>query len=142
MESLKLKRKLPAKDKESELTKKQRLGKSSKKEGVFAVLCSTLSQAVLPTKKSASAVHVSPRAADGNKSTGEENHQEKEPAIGRSCSHNSSNLGQENHIEKEPATSRSCSDCAHSTSENRQLSGEDGPLIPPKSSPEMTVNGS
>ncbi|PPD82946.1 hypothetical protein GOBAR_DD20124 [Gossypium barbadense] len=42
--------------------------------------------------------------------------------------------------EKEPP--RNCSDCLHSPSDNRQLSGDDCPLVPPKSSPEMTVNGS
>ncbi|TYI68638.1 hypothetical protein E1A91_D08G102500v1 [Gossypium mustelinum] len=42
--------------------------------------------------------------------------------------------------EKEPP--RNCSDCLHSPSDNRQLSGGDCPLVPPKSSPEMTVNGS
>ncbi|KAB2013876.1 hypothetical protein ES319_D09G186900v1 [Gossypium barbadense] len=42
--------------------------------------------------------------------------------------------------ENEPP--RNCSDCLHSPSDNRQLSGADCPLVPPKSSPEMTVNGS
>lgn len=143
MESLKLKRKLSSRDKESEPAKKQRLGKHSKsRESVFAALCSTLSQAVLPNKKTASSVHTSPRMADGNKCLGEDNHQEKEPAISRSGCDSSGNSGEENHREKEPVTSRNCSDCLHSNSENRQLSGEDGPLIPQKSSPEMAVNGS
>ncbi|EEF43066.1 serine/threonine-protein phosphatase 4 regulatory subunit 3-B isoform X2 [Ricinus communis] len=143
MESLKLKRKLPSKDKESEAAKKQRLGKHSKsRESVFAALCSTLSQAVLPSKKTAGSVHIISSPADGNKGLCEDSHQPKEPAISRSCCDSSNNLREENHREKEPAASRSCSDCLHSTSENGQLSGEDGPLIPPKSSPEMTVNGS
>ncbi|KDP27895.1 hypothetical protein JCGZ_18975 [Jatropha curcas] len=143
MECLKLKRKLSSRDKEPDPAKKQRLGKHSKsKESVFAALCSTLSQAVLPSKKTGSSVHTTSRTADGNKGLGEDNHQEKEPAISKSSCDNSSNPGEENHREKEPVAARSCSDCLHNTSENRQLSGEDGPLIPQKSSPEMAVNGS
>ncbi|KAK9288932.1 hypothetical protein L1049_017403 [Liquidambar formosana] len=56
VESLKMKRKLGSKEKEPDSTKKQRLGKNFKsKDSVFAALCSTLSQAVLPSKKTASA---------------------------------------------------------------------------------------
>nr|XP_048321450.1 serine/threonine-protein phosphatase 4 regulatory subunit 3-like isoform X2 [Ziziphus jujuba var. spinosa] len=141
MESLRLKRKLSSKDKEPELSKKQRLGKNSKsKDSVFAALCSTLSQAVLPSKKTASSVLTTPHTVDGDKSSGEENHQENEVAVSRSCSEKSSR--DENHRENEPAASRSCSECLHGASDNRQLGGEDCPLIPPKSSPEMAVNGS
>ncbi|XVF28229.1 hypothetical protein REPUB_Repub15cG0011500 [Reevesia pubescens] len=139
MESLRLKRKLTPKEKEPELVKKQCLGKSSKsRDSVFAALCSTLSQAVLPSKKTANAMHLSTRSAEGNKSSGEENHQEKESGSPRSSDNSSSE--EDNHREKEPP--RNCSDCLHSPSENRQLSGEDCPLIPPKSSPEMAVHGS
>lgn len=142
LESLKLKRKLASKEKEPELAKKPRLAKNPKsKDGVFAALCSTLSQAVLPNKKIASPIHITPRTADGNQSTDEEKHQEDEPLGFRSCSDNSSSSDEENHREKEPAASRNCSDCLHSSSDNRQLGGEDCPLIPPKSSPEMAVNG-
>ncbi|KAJ8766286.1 hypothetical protein K2173_022345 [Erythroxylum novogranatense] len=134
MESLRLKRNLPMKDKESELAKKQRLVKNSKsRESVFAALCSTLS--VLPIKKNANTTQIAPRVSETNKDSDEQNYQEKEPA---NSIDNSSSSGEENCGEKEPSTSRSCSDSVHITSESRQLSGEDGSLIPPKSSPEMT----
>lgn len=135
MESLRLKRKLPSKDKDPEVVKKQRLVKNPK-SSVFAALCTTLSQAVLPNKKAASVINAS-HATDDSKSSAEKNHDDKEPPISRS-----SNCVEENHKETESAASRSCSDCKHSTSETRQLSGEDSPLIPPNSSPEMAVNGS
>lgn len=144
IDPLRLKRKLPSKDKEPEQGKKQRLGKNLKsKDNVFAALCTTLSQAVLPGNKPASTVHASSRTADGdNKSSGEENHQENEPAVSRDSPDNSIDHD-ENHRENEPVASRSCSELLHATSENRQLGGgEDCPLIPPKSSPEMAVNGS
>ncbi|XWS38956.1 hypothetical protein CRYUN_Cryun18bG0008100 [Craigia yunnanensis] len=132
IESLRLKRKLTSKEKEPELAKKQYLGKISKsRDSVFAALCSTLNQAVLPNKKTANSMHISTRSAEGN-------HLEKESGSPRSSDNNSSE--EDNHRENEPP--RNCSDCLHSPSDNRQLSGEDCPLIPPKSSPEMTVNGS
>lgn len=141
MESLRMKRKLASKDNKPEMTKKQRFGKNSKsKDSVFAALCSTLSQAVLPSKKTASPMQTTPRTADGNQSSGEENHQEK-PVTDRNCSDNSS-TSDENHREKEPAASRICSDRLHNNSDNRQLGGEDSPLMPSNSSPEMAVNGS
>ncbi|KAH7573490.1 hypothetical protein JRO89_XS03G0158100 [Xanthoceras sorbifolium] len=138
MESLRLKRKLTSKEKEPELVKKQRLGKKSRDGSVFAALCTTLSQ--LPGKKTGSSMQISPRTADGNKGSGEEN-QPEESAKSRN-SDNSSSSDEENHRETESTASRNCSDCLHSSSDNRQLSGEDCPLIPPKSSPEMAVNGS
>ena len=135
-----MKRKLLSKDKEPELVKKRRLGKQSKaREGVFAALCSTLSHAVLPSKKA----EVNATPEDGNEGSIEESHQENDPDILRTCSDNNSTSGEENIKEKDPACPKSCSDCLHSTSENGQMVGDDGPLIsPPKSSPEMTVNGS
>lgn len=143
IDPLRLKRKLPLKDKEPEQGKKHRLGKNLKsKDNVFAALCTTLSQAVLPGNKPASTVHVTSRTADGdNKSSGEGNHQENEHAVSRDFPDNNINP-EENHRENEPAASRSCSELLHTTSENRQLGGEDCALIPPKSSPEMAVNGS
>lgn len=140
LESLRLKRKVPSsKEKEPELVKKQRLGKSPKsRDNVFAALCSTLSQAVLPSKKNASGTQLTPRIADGSKSLGEQ----EEAANSLNSCDNSSSSDEENHREKEPTASRSCSDCMHGSSDNRQLSGEDCALIPPKSSPEMAVNGS
>ncbi|XP_034214568.1 serine/threonine-protein phosphatase 4 regulatory subunit 3 isoform X3 [Prunus dulcis] len=141
MESLRLKRKLASKDREPELAKRQRLGKNSKpKESVFAALCTTLSQAVLPNKKTASNMHTT-HTADGISNSGEGKNQENEHAVSRSCA-DSNNSEDEDNREKEPATSRGCCDRLHGTSENRQLGGEDCPLIPPKSSPEMAVNGS
>lgn len=139
MEAFRLKRKLLSKE-EPELAKRQRLVKHLKaKDGVFAALRSTLSQAVLPNKKAASAVHIISRSSDQNKSADEGNQEEKGPV---SCS-DSSSSDEENHApDKEAAASRSCSD---SLQENRQMSGgDDCPLIPlpPKSSPEMAVNGS
>ncbi|KAG4126804.1 hypothetical protein ERO13_D10G178200v2 [Gossypium hirsutum] len=133
MESLGLKRKLTPKEKEPGLAKKQRLGKSSKpRDSVFAALCSTLSQAVLPSKKTANAMHLSTQS-------GEENHIEKESGSPRSCDNKSPNEG--NLREKE--SPRNCSEYLHSPSDNRQLSGEDPrSLLPSKSSPEMAVNGS
>ncbi|KAE8698226.1 Serine/threonine-protein phosphatase 4 regulatory subunit 3 isoform 2 [Hibiscus syriacus] len=137
MESLRLKRK--PNPKEQEFVKKQRLGKSSKSKGsVFAALCSTLSQAVLPSKKTANAMNVSTQSAEGNKDSDEENHLEKESISPRDSDGSSSE--EDNHKEKEPP--RNCSDHLHSPTDNRQLSGEDSSLIPPKSSPEMAVNGS
>lgn len=185
MESLKNKRKLELKDKnESDMRKKQRLEKKSK-DSVFAALCSTLSQAVLPSKKT----EMTPPHQDGKKILDEANHKNKEPApvpssdntkISAEQNHKENEpspasapslasalsssptpapaptptptptsapapadsviimgSAEENHTEKEPAPAppRSCSD--------RQLSGgEDCPLLPPKSSPEMAVNGS
>ncbi|KAA3454443.1 serine/threonine-protein phosphatase 4 regulatory subunit 3-like isoform X1 [Gossypium australe] len=129
LESIRSKRKLNPKEKEHELSKKQRLGKSSKsRDSVFAALCSTLSQAVLPSKKTANTIHLSTRSAEGNEGSGEENHLEKE-----SSSPDDNCSEEDNHRDK--GSPRNCSD-------NRQLTGEDSPLIPPKSSPEMAVNGS
>ncbi|KAJ6768538.1 hypothetical protein OIU74_022235 [Salix koriyanagi] len=137
-ESLRMKRKLPSKDKEPDLVKKQQLGKHSKpKESAYAALCSTLSHAILPCTKAATAMHITP--LDENKGPVEESHKENDPVISRSSDYNS-NSGEENHREKDPAGPKSCSDCLHSTSENGQIIGDDGPLIPPpKSSPEMAA---
>ncbi|TYJ45504.1 hypothetical protein E1A91_A02G061300v1 [Gossypium mustelinum] len=140
LETLRLKRKLISREHENEVAyKKQRLGKSSKaRDSVFAALCSTLSQAVLPSKKTANAMPLSSQSAEGTKALGEGNHTEKESSSSRSSGKSSSE--EDSHREKEPP--RNCSDCLHSPSDNRQLSGDDCPLVPPKSSPEMTVNGS
>lgn len=143
MESLRLKRKLASTDNMPEVLKKQRIGKNSKsKDGVFAALCSTLSQAVLPSKKTASTMHLTPHTADGmTQSPGEGNHEENKSDMDISNFDNST-TSDENHGEKEPAASKICSDRLHSAPDNRQLGGEDSPLIPPKSSPEMAVSGS
>ncbi|KAI5415628.1 uncharacterized protein LOC127073207 isoform X1 [Lathyrus oleraceus] len=145
MESLRLKRKLPSKDKEPEVAKKQKLTKNSKsKESVFAALCSTLSQAVLPSKKSATNIHTDDQTVEGRMSSSEDN-QEDRQNDSRSSSDDSNTVGAEdNHVEKDKDTSdsRSFSDCLHAKSDNIELGGEERPLVPPKSSPEMAVNGS
>ncbi|EXB55733.1 hypothetical protein L484_007728 [Morus notabilis] len=143
IDSFRLKRKLGSKDKEPEQVKRQRFGKNvkSKDNNVFAALCTTLSQAVLPGNKTGNMVNATSCTADEHKSSGEENHQENDCAVSRGCPDNSIS-SDENHVENELAASRSCSELLHGTSENRQLGGEDCALIPPKSSPEMAVNGS
>lgn len=142
MESLRLKRKLPTKDKEPELVKKQKLSKNIKsKDSVFAALCSTLSQAVLPGKKSAIDTQKNPRMAEG-RLTSSKDTQENGPNVPRSCSVYSNSIDDDNHTEKDTAASKSFSDCLIGTSDNRQFGGEERPLVPPKSSPEMAVNGS
>ncbi|KAG5023806.1 hypothetical protein JHK85_020148 [Glycine max] len=142
MESLGLKRKLPSKDKEPELVKKQKLSKNSKsKDSVFAALCSTLSQAVLPSKKTSISIPSCART-DGRMSSSEDNQGDVQN-ISRSSSSNNSNIAAEdNHVEKEGEASRSFSDCLHAKSDSIQLGGEERPLVAPKSSPEMAVNGS
>lgn len=133
MESLRVKRKLPSKDTEPELVKKQKLSKNPKsKDSVFAALCSTLSQAVLPSKKSAINIHTGARTVEGRMSSSEDKQE----------SDNSNVTAEDNHIEKETTASRSFSDCLHAKSDNIQLGGEERSLVPPKSSPEMAVNGS
>ncbi|XP_024636962.1 serine/threonine-protein phosphatase 4 regulatory subunit 3 isoform X3 [Medicago truncatula] len=142
MESLRLKRKLPSQDREPELVKKQKLTKNSKsKDSVFAALCSTLSQAVLPNKKSAINIHTGARRVEGRVSSSEDN-QEDRQNVSRSGSDNSNTGAEDNHVEKDTSASRSISDCLHAKSDNIQLGGEERPLVPPKSSPEMAVNGS
>ncbi|XP_039166546.1 serine/threonine-protein phosphatase 4 regulatory subunit 3 [Eucalyptus grandis] len=141
MDSIRLKRKLAPKDKEPDISKRPRLNKNpkSKDNSVFAALCSTLSQAVLPSKKTASNMHSSPQAGDADKNAHEQNHEDFAPTRGSS---DSSSSDDETHKEKESASPRSCSECVQSTSDNRQLGSEDTPLVQPKSSPEMAVNGS
>ncbi|XP_031738345.1 serine/threonine-protein phosphatase 4 regulatory subunit 3 isoform X2 [Cucumis sativus] len=145
MEALRQKRK-SAPQEEPELVKKQRLIKKLKpKDGVFVSLCTTLSQAVLPgTKTMKATTQTSMCTSYENKSLGEKNH-ETGPAISSSSSDSSSgNSDEESCREKESTASRSYSNSSvlHITSENHQLGGDDYPLIPPNSSPEMTVNGS
>ncbi|RDX90921.1 Serine/threonine-protein phosphatase 4 regulatory subunit 3, partial [Mucuna pruriens] len=127
MESLGRKRKLPSK--EPDLAQKQKLSKNSKsKESIFAALCSTLSQAVLPGKKPSTNVHTGPCREDD---------QEKEPNVSRNCCENSNATPEANHVEKETAAHRNFSDGLYGTSDNGQLGGEEHTLVSPKSSPEM-----
>ncbi|KAM7484998.1 hypothetical protein LguiA_001007 [Lonicera macranthoides] len=129
IESFGLKRKLAQKG-EPELLKKHRLVKNPKgKNSVFAALCSTLSHAVLPSKKTLSSGPIVPRSSDSNKTSSEGNQEEKASV---SCSS----------TDKETDNPRSCTSSLHGSKENRQPGRDDCPLIPPKSSPEMAVNGS
>ncbi|XP_045832116.1 serine/threonine-protein phosphatase 4 regulatory subunit 3-like isoform X2 [Trifolium pratense] len=142
LESLRLKRKLPSKDKDPELVKKQKLTKNSKsKDSVFAALCSTLSQAVLPSKKSAINIHTGAQTVEGRTSSSEDN-QEDRQNVTRSSADNSNIGAEDNLVEKDSSASRSFSDRLHAKSDNKQIGGEERPLLPPKSSPEMAVNGS
>ncbi|KAG7630314.1 Armadillo-type fold [Arabidopsis suecica] len=125
-ELLRLKRKSALVEREQEPSKKPRLGKSSKRENVFAVLCSTLSHAVLTGKKSpgpagSAARSIVAKGAEDSKSS-EEN--------------NSSSLDDENHKDDGVSSSE------HETSDNGKLNGEESLVVAPKSSPEMAVNGS
>ncbi|OWM71132.1 hypothetical protein CDL15_Pgr011259 [Punica granatum] len=145
MESLRLKRK-PLKEKTPELGKKQRLNKSTKsKDSVFAALCSTLSQAVLPGKRGSNSNTTpgSSQAGESNKGSDEKNGQETEALISRG-SPDSSSSKEETGNKEEPSSPRSCSDSLQNQSSDstRQFGGEEIPLVPPKSSPEMAVNGS
>lgn len=141
VEPFRLKRKLASK--EPELVKRQRISRSSKsKDSVFASLCSTLTHAVLPNKKTASTMHIVPRSPISSKSSDEVNNDEKGSLSCSSKSISSDGEKVENHAGKESPSPKSCSDSLHVTPENRQRSGDECPLIPPKSSPEMAVNGS
>ncbi|CAL0325418.1 unnamed protein product [Lupinus luteus] len=143
MESPRQKRKLPSKDKGPELVKKQKLSTNSRfKDSVFSALCSSSSQAMLPDKKTATNIHTGVQTVEGKMSSNEDN-QDERSNVSRSCSHNnSSKVAEDNHVEKETAASRSCSDCLRGTSDNIPMGGEDHPLVPSNSSPEMAVNGS
>ncbi|WMV56626.1 hypothetical protein MTR67_050011, partial [Solanum verrucosum] len=134
VESFPLKRKL-LQIEEPEPKRLQRIAKGSKsRDSVFAALCSTLSQAVLPSKKMDSTVQDGP-CSDGDEKSVESNHEEK----GNSTDNGSADL--DNHDHREPNGPKSYSESMHTSPDNRQR-GEDYPLIPPKSSPEMAVNGS
>ncbi|CAA7017092.1 unnamed protein product [Microthlaspi erraticum] len=125
-ELLMLKRKSPCEEREQEPSKKPRLGKNSKRENVFAVLCSTLSHAVLTGKKSQGTTGSAVRSIVAKESedsrSGEENH--------------SSSSDDENHKDDGVSSSE------HGTSDNGKLNGEESLVVAPKSSPEMAVNGS
>ncbi|XAR57016.1 hypothetical protein NMG60_11025014 [Bertholletia excelsa] len=136
VEPLNLKRKLASKE-EPGLIKKRRIDKNSNPKGsVFASLCSTLSQAVLPSKKTANSMHTVPCSPDKSSSEGEDL---REKGM-ISCSARCKSSDEENR--KEHTGPINYADGLHMTSDNRQLTGEDCPLIPPNSSPEMVVHGS
>ncbi|KAM7277934.1 hypothetical protein ACFE04_005068 [Oxalis oulophora] len=159
LESLRLKRKLGSTKESEPAEKKARLGKSSKsKDSVFIAICSTLNNAA----SNRSSTNITKTSSDGNKegvdeektesvespiktsSDGNEGVDEEkmESVESPSCSDNTKS-NEENLREKETIASRSCSDCVQSTTDGgRLLGGDECSLIPPKSSPEMAVNGS
>ncbi|CAN6922025.1 unnamed protein product [Brassica oleracea] len=127
-ELLGLKRKSPFVEREQEPSKKPRLGKNPKRENVFAVLCSTLSHAVLASKKSQGGTTGSVLARTIVA---------KEPEDSRSSEENnsSSKLDDENH-KGDGVSSSGTSD------KGKKLNGEESLVVAPESSPEMAVNGS
>nr|VDC92785.1 unnamed protein product [Brassica oleracea] len=126
-ELLRLKRKSPLIEREQEASKKPRLGKNSKRENVFAVLCSTLSHAVLAGRKSQGTTGSPARSIVA-----------KEPEDSRSSEeNNSSNSDDENHKDDGVSSSEH-----GASSDNGKLNGEESMVVTPKSSPEMAVNGS
>ncbi|XP_023514070.1 serine/threonine-protein phosphatase 4 regulatory subunit 3A-like isoform X1 [Cucurbita pepo subsp. pepo] len=143
LHTLRLKRRPVHKDKESEKAKKLRLGRNPKmSNGVFAALCSTLSHTVLPDKVTAISQQPKPHLIDPNNCSDHESPKGQDQNALRTATDSNSSLDEENHTEKPPISSKKCSDQLLNPSENRQLNGEDCSLIPPNSSPEMTVNGS
>ncbi|CAG7882154.1 unnamed protein product [Brassica rapa] len=124
-ELLRLKRKSPLVEREQEASKKPRLGKNSKRDNVFAVLCSTLSHAVLAGRKSQSTTVSPARSVVA-----------KEPEDPSSEENNSSNSDDENHKDDGVSSSE-----RGASSDNGKLNGEESMVVTPKSSPEMAVNG-
>ncbi|CAF1703561.1 hypothetical protein Bca4012_003772 [Brassica carinata] len=126
-ELLRLKRKSPLIERGQDSSKKPRLGKNSKRENVFAVLCSTLSHAVLAGRKSQGTTGSPARSIVA-----------KEPEDSRSSEeNNSSNSDDENHKDDGVSSSEH-----GASSDNGKLNGEESMVVTPKSSPEMAVNGS
>ncbi|XP_031743316.1 serine/threonine-protein phosphatase 4 regulatory subunit 3A isoform X2 [Cucumis sativus] len=113
--TLRLKRRPLHKDKDPEKGKKQRPVSSQSRSP--------------PTDGSKSSEHESPKETDEN-------------ALRSSTDDGSSSLDEDSHTEKQSISSKKCSDPTHKPSDNTQLSGEECSLIPPNSSPEMTVKGS
>lgn len=129
-----LKRKLVSKE-EPDPKRIQRSPKCLKpKESVLAAFCSSLSEAVLPGKKlTTAALNIPPSSV--NQHSVESNIEEK-GSIG-----SSENSETEKHIDKEEVPPRSFTDGLNDSADNRNR-GDECPLLPPKSSPEMAVNGS
>lgn len=144
MESLRLKRSSASKSEPGPI-KKQRLDRNPKsKDSVFAALCSTLSQAVLPSKKTTSApIQIIPRTRDPNKPLEDKINQDKVQDASKSRSVESSSPHDGgSHKENGPDAIVIRSDCLDNSLDNGKLDGEEPSLLPPKSSPEMAVNGS
>ncbi|XP_017229376.1 uncharacterized protein LOC108204449 isoform X2 [Daucus carota subsp. sativus] len=121
-EPVRLKRKFSSME-EPRHFKRQRLCINPKsKDSVFAALCSTLSQVVLPSKKIASSVHTVPRSAS-IKIFSELNNEEGSIC----CSPKSSDV--ENHADKEPLPSpKSCPDSLLCLPAKKESSEDDFPL--------------
>ncbi|KAM3338171.1 serine/threonine-protein phosphatase 4 regulatory subunit 3 isoform X1 [Capsicum galapagoense] len=133
-DSFQLKRKVAPKE-GPEPKRLQRVAKVSKsKDSVFAALCSTLSQAVLPSKNTESPAPGIP-CVDENKGSVEASHDEE-----GSLSDNGS-ADFETHANKQATSPKNNSESLHNSPESRKCE-EDSPLMQPKSSPEMAVNGS
>lgn len=132
-----LKRKSTLKE-EPEPKRLQRSPKMSKpNEGVFAALCSTLSQAVLPSKKTTGTEPEAPRS-DMSKNINEGKGNTNPSDAGRSAdAEHRSEKENEGGSPRQAAASEDLHDCP-----NNGPIGDDCPLISPKSSPEMAVNGS
>ncbi|CAF2373765.1 unnamed protein product [Brassica napus] len=127
-ELLGLKRKSPFVEREQEPSKKPRLGKNPKRENVFAVLCSTLSHAVLASKK----------GQGGTTGSAARSILAKEPEDSRSSEENNrSNSDNENHKGDGVSSSEQ-----GSSDKGKKLNGEESLVVASESSPEMAVNGS
>ncbi|KAK6138792.1 hypothetical protein DH2020_027469 [Rehmannia glutinosa] len=109
------------------------VSKGLKPRGVFAALCSTLSETVLPSKKVATTA-LNNNPSNVNQNSIEPNVEEK-GSIG-----SSKNAEIEDDNDKEEA-SRSFTDGLDDSADN-MMHGDECSLFPPKSSPEMVVNGS
>ncbi|CAM8927015.1 unnamed protein product [Rhodiola kirilowii] len=151
VESIRLKRKLLSTEKDPVLAKKQRMGKKLKsKDSVFAALCSTLSQAVLPGKKTANSVQIVPSSEKRSANPKEEIklQEGEELANGGTSPDNDRRLELENHTEKElPASKNDSSTLCNSpkngqASEDIQIGGDECVSVSPITSPDMVINGS
>lgn len=102
-----MKRKLSEKE-EPEPKRLQRIAKGSKSRdsSVFAALCSTLSQAVLPSKKMSNTAQDGP-CTDGDKKLDESVHEEK----GNSTDNGSADLDKHDH--REPNGPKSFTESMH-----------------------------
>ncbi|XP_051129989.1 uncharacterized protein LOC127250646 isoform X2 [Andrographis paniculata] len=128
---LPLKRKLVSK--EPEAKRLRRSPKDLKSRGVFATLCSTLSDAVLPNKKVGSgAVSISGSNVNQNSDKGHTN---------SSLSDQSQIAEIDGHKDEREGSPRSLSDELIDSADNRKH-GDEPPLLPPNSPAEMAVNGS
>uniref|UniRef100_A0A7N0T7L8 Serine/threonine-protein phosphatase 4 regulatory subunit 3-like central domain-containing protein n=2 Tax=Kalanchoe fedtschenkoi TaxID=63787 RepID=A0A7N0T7L8_KALFE len=151
VESIRMKRKLLCTEKDSGLAKKQRMGKNVKsKDNVFAALCSTLSQAVLPGKKTANTVQIVVNSEKkGGNPKDEMKLQEGQSAKGKTATKDNKTLLMENHNDKEllfvsnnDSSALSNSPENGQASDDQRVSGDECVLVSPRTSPDMVINGS